>query len=134
MAISQEQFDAKSAEVETLKAQLAAAEATVATKDTEKVDAKTTAKIEERERIAAIIESAPDKPLAAKSLAMNTSLSVDEAAKTLAAMPVEVQATNDPLHAVMSGTNPIVGNDAGEPSEDSLAASSWDDIIKGVAV
>lgn len=132
MAITQAEKDAHAAEVAALQAKLdnAQAEARAAS---EKADAKA---ISERERISAIIASAPDKPIAAMTMAMKTDLSVEAATAALKDMPVEKkESTNDPLNAAMSGTNPIISDDQDPVDDDPQSAidASWDKLTGAAA-
>lgn len=135
MAMTQEEKDQHAQELAALQAKL---DAETARADKAEADAQTSedAPTAERQRINAILASAPDKPKAAMSIAMNTSLSVEEATAALAGMQAETaEQTADPLQAAMNGTNPSISDDgtSDEPSEEAQVASSWDSIIKGVA-
>lgn len=134
MAMTEEEIQAHAATVATLQAQLDAANTKAATAEAALKDEPEQA---ERMRICAIIESAPDKPIAAMTMAMKTSLNAEEAISALASMPVEAaMSTNDPLAAAMGGTNPLVGDDAAgdQDNNESQAAidASWD-AISGAA-
>lgn len=119
------------AELAAMQEQLEAANARAEAAETELAAVKGEDKsAEERQRIEAILASAPDKPKAAMSLAMKTNLPVEAATAALADMPVE--RAESALTAAMENTNPNVSDEVEESSDDDVSAS-WDAVIKGVA-
>lgn len=136
MAMTQEEKDAHAAELSAMQAKIDAANTKAETAE-QALEAAGSKETEERARISAIIAAAPDKPQAAMTMAMKTSLSVEDATAALADMPVETKQSNDPLKAAMDGTNPDVSDDANGDNDDTESQASidasWDDITGAAA-